>query len=229
MQEVRKKERAIQLRKRGLSIRKIEANLHIPRSTLSGWLKNVPLTRVQRNNLRRAWERGLDSARQQAAEWKRAAKAKRLQLAQEEARRAMSRIDLKNGNVLDLALAMLYLGEGNKKALETGMGNTDPVVLRIFISILKKNYTIDVNKFRCELYLRADQNPLREKKFWSESLSIPLERFMYVHKDVRTRGTMTRVNYHGVCMVRLGNVAIQRKLLNISKVFCENIAGDMRP
>ena len=89
MQEVRKKERAIQLRKRGLSIRKIEANLHIPRSTLSGWLKNVPLTRVQRNNLRRAWERGLDSARQKAAECNRAAKAKRLQLAQEEARRAM--------------------------------------------------------------------------------------------------------------------------------------------
>ena len=35
---------AIKLRKKGLSIREIELRLGIPRSTLSGWLKDIKLS-----------------------------------------------------------------------------------------------------------------------------------------------------------------------------------------
>ena len=34
---------AVKLRRKGFSIGKIEYNLGIPRSTLSGWLKNIEL------------------------------------------------------------------------------------------------------------------------------------------------------------------------------------------
>jgi hypothetical protein len=45
------KSRATSLRKRGLSIRCIENKLGIPRSTLSGWLKDIKLSGNQRKKL----------------------------------------------------------------------------------------------------------------------------------------------------------------------------------
>lgn len=135
----------------------------------------------------------------------------------------LGEIDIRNKYVLELALAMLYLGEGTKRADETSMGNTDPAVLKTFIWILKNIYNADVTKFRCELYLRADQNPSNMKKFWATELGVPIENFKYVHLDKRTRGSRTYSYYKGVCMVRYGNAAIKRKLLNISKGFCEKL------
>ena len=45
------KENAIKLRQQGFSIGKIERDLGIPRSTLSGWLKNIKLTARQKELL----------------------------------------------------------------------------------------------------------------------------------------------------------------------------------
>lgn len=44
------KPKAVELRKEGTSIREIEKLLSIPRSTLSGWLKNIKLTTEQKLN-----------------------------------------------------------------------------------------------------------------------------------------------------------------------------------
>ena len=45
------KEEAITLRKQGLSLRDISSRLSVAKGTLSGWLKNVPLTPEQRSSL----------------------------------------------------------------------------------------------------------------------------------------------------------------------------------
>ena len=78
-------------------------------------------------------------------------KVKRLALAKVEARETLKKIKTNNIAILELALAMLYLGEGSKKAEETSMGNSDPLILKTFIAILKKVYEIDAARIRCEL------------------------------------------------------------------------------
>lgn len=220
-----KKEKSIELRKRGLSIGNIESKLGIPRSTLSGWFKKVQLTKRQREKLRRRWENGLVKAREKASQWHRGQKEIRLIKAEEEAHRVINNLNFKDRNISELALAMLYMGEGIKSNSETGMGNSDPLLLKAFLQILRNNYDLDVKKIRCELYLRADQNADTLKKFWSNELKLPLENFKYIHFDKRTIGTKTFPDYKGVCMVRCSNVAIQRKLLNISRRFCEKITA----
>lgn len=118
---------------------------------------------------------------------------------------------------------MIYWGEGFKTNWETGIGNADPAMLVVFLGILRKNYQIPVEQIRCELYLRADQDAEVEKKFWAKTLDLPLGNFRYVSFDKRTEGSETRPTYHGVCALRCANVAIQRKLLNISKGFSDYI------
>ena len=217
------KEKSILLRKQGLSIGSIESKLGIPRSTLSGWFRNIKLTHKQKNQLLENWRNALITARQKAVIWHNTQKTRRLEEAKIAANNTLQGINLQNNAILELALAMLYLGEGAKKTLETALGSSDPNILKFFLSVLKNVYKLDSKKIRCELYLRADQNPQEIKQFWAKELKLPLQNFKYVNLDRRTQGSKTFTHYKGVCQLRCGNVAIQRKLLYLSNQFCEQV------
>lgn len=217
------KKKAIQLRKQGLSIGSIENVLGISRSTLSGWFRDVKLSEQQKNKLLQNWRNALITARKKAVLWHNSQKAKRLEEAKNAANETLRRINLKSRDILELALAILYLGEGAKKTVETALGSSDPKILKFYLFVLKNVYNLDDKKIRCELYLRADQDPQEIKKFWVKELKLPIENFKYVNLDKRTRGSKTFPNYKGVCQLRCSNVAIQRKLLYLSNQFCEQV------
>lgn len=214
------KEKAIVIRRKGRSIGYIEKHLGIPRSTLSGWFKTVKLTAGQKRRLVENINKGLIRARQRAVLWHNAQRLARLQEAEKAAESTLKNIDIERTENLDLALAMLYLGEGFKKNIETGMGNSDPMILKFFVSVLQNNYNIPVHQIKCELHLRADQDPEKIKRFWAKELNLPDKNFTGVILDQRTKGRPTYAYYKGVCVVRCGNVAIQRKLIALSKLFC---------
>lgn len=221
------KDQAILMRKNGTSIIEIERHLKIPKSTLSGWLKPLKLSARAKKIIYKNWKQRLVKTRRLAIAWHNLQKLNRLKHAESEALNVVRKIDIKNPVLLDLALAVLYLGEGFKIE-NTGMGNSDPMILKFFIAVLRKNYNIPTEKFRCELHLRADQDPDKTKWWWSKELKIPLGNFTATSIDKRTVGSVTYPTYKGVCIVRCGSVAIQRKLLYISKMFCQKVIEEMR-
>lgn len=213
---------ALRMRKSGLSIRDIEAKLRIPRSTLSGWLRGVDLSKKQHGRLYEKWIKGLTKARLKAVLWHNQQKSLRLEAANREATATLVEIEQLDSDplFLELALAFLYLGEGAKKAVETSIGNSEPLLLKFFIVAVRKLYDIDPSKIRCELHLRADQKPSKLQRYWAKELALPLSCFTTVTLDQRTAGTKTYPSYHGVCAVRVYDVSIQRKLLALSRLFC---------
>mgnify|MGYP001590155369 FL=1 len=217
------KEKALALRKRGFSIRNIELRLGIPRSTLSGWVKNIKLSKNQKKALRKNFINGLITARKLAVIWHNQQKENRLSHAKNEAEKILEKIDISNKEIAELSLAMLYLGEGFKKKSVTGVGNSDPLILILFISLVKKIYSLKKEDFVCNLHLRADQNPEELISYWSKILKIPKINFGKSSIDKRTLGSKTYSDYRGVCVVRCGNVAIQRKLVYLSRTYCEKI------
>lgn len=216
------KDRALELRHSGNSIRYIEKTLGIPRSTLSGWLENVKLSQQQKIRLKKQWRDALLKARKNAIVWHNKQKQLRLDKAREKAKNILRQINFKDANTLYLALAILYLGEGSKKSLITSMGNSDPLILKFFISALRKIYNLELSKFKCDLHLRSDQNPKHIKKYWSSELGLPISNFKSTIIDPRTKGRKTFPDYNGVCVVRCGLVEIQRELVFLSRLFCEN-------
>ena len=128
------------------------------RSTLSGWFKNVILTPKQKKKLFRDWQNALVKAREKAVVWHRQQKIRRLQEARKQAVNVVEHIDIQNPYIVELALAILYLGEGTKATDETSMGSTDPMILQFFLACLKRLYNLNIEKVRCELHLRAAQN-----------------------------------------------------------------------
>jgi len=217
------KPKAIYLRKRGYSIRRIEHRLMIPRSTLNGWFKDIKLNKKQKEKLLENWKNGLIKARKGAVIWHNAQKEKRIKEAEKSALETLKKIDLNDKNILEFALAFLYLGEGAKNNSETALGSSSPLILKFFLSLLINIYNINIEKISCDLSLRADQNPDEIKRFWSKELELPLSCFKQAHLDKRTEGKKTYSYYKGVCNIRYGNVAIQRKLIFIANLFCQKI------
>ena len=129
------KDKAIALRKGGKSIREIEETLGIPRSTLSGGLKNIKLSESQKKVLDSKWRKALDLSRKKAVAWHNKEKEKRLDFAKNDAACLLKTIDVNNRGILELALCMLYLGEGAKSA-KTSLGNSDPEILLFFASCM---------------------------------------------------------------------------------------------
>ena len=166
------KEQALRLRTEGVSVRSIELKLGIPRSTLSGWFKNVILSDSQYAKLQKNHKLALINARKEAVKWHNQQKQDRISVAGQQA---------------------------------------------------EEIYKVPIEKIKCELHLRADQNPVSLQRYWSRTLNIPLKNFTSVSIDQRSAGKPTFAHYKGVCVVRCGHGAIQRKLMFISKLFCEQI------
>ena len=109
------KSKAISFRREGKSLRDVESYLDIPRSTLSYWFKNIKLTPLQYKLLENRHKKSLTKARKEAVVWHNQQKIHRIQLAAEEAEKTLSKIKTKK-EIIELGLALLYLGEGSKKS-----------------------------------------------------------------------------------------------------------------
>jgi hypothetical protein len=218
------KDKAISLRQQGLSIREIETLMLIPRSTLSGWLKDIELTDEQVARLKQSADLALVKARVKASEWHRTQKQLRLQKAKNEAKATLDEIKI-DDNLIELTLAMLYLGEGAKSGT-TAIGNSDPLILKFFLTVVIRKYKLDPLKIRCALHLRADQDPIKMKRYWSKELGLPTTNFKSAFLDTRTVGRTTYPTYKGVCIIDCGNIAIQRKLIYLYKLFCQKVIDE---
>ncbi|MDO8626564.1 MAG: hypothetical protein Q7K39_03895 [Candidatus Magasanikbacteria bacterium] len=124
----------------------------------------------------------------------------------------------------ELLLTMLYLGEGFKKIRSAvALGNSDPRILGAFVKLLRDIYKVADFRLRCYLYLRADQNPEKEKRFWSKVLKISATQFRKSQVDKRTLGKKTWKGYHGVCAVYCYDARIEKRLTVLQEVLLEKL------
>lgn len=212
---------AISLRQEGESLRSINRQLLIPKSTLSGWFKDLVLDLKAQILLDQQWKDGLIKARARAVLWHNKQKENRINDAEIAAKATLDILDVSSLQVLEISLAMLYLGEGFKTESGYGLGNSSAEIMKFFVTTSNILYGLNFQETNPELHLRADQNSTEEINYWSNELNIPKEKFNKVYFDKRTVGKKTYPNYHGVCSVRYGNIAIQRRLISLANQFCK--------
>lgn len=213
-------QQAISLRKSGCSIGEVERRLGIPRSTLSGWFRDILLTKIQVEKLEKRSREGLVLARTKASDWHRAKKAERIAAAEHGSKQLVKRVS-RSDDALEVALAFLYLGEGAKTGSRTALGSSDVRIARFFVKSVQRLYGVPTDRFRCNLHLRSDQDSNEMKRFWSRALDLPLNNFGTSSIDKRTAGRATYHHYKGVCLINCSRVDIQRRLLYIASGFCD--------
>jgi hypothetical protein len=219
------KDEVVELRKAGTSLPDISKRYGIAKSTLSYWLKDIELSDDGKNKIKKSADERLVEARLKSAAWHRNEKQLRIMKAEQQAKDTYSALP-KTNEVHELALAMLYFGEGGKSG-STTMGASDPFMLQFFIASIELLYDKKRSDFRYDLHLRYDHNEKQLKQYWASKLDIPIERIRYVSKDPRSIGKPTYNGYMGVCQIYVGDISILRRLKALYNVYCsEIILGD---
>jgi predicted transcriptional regulator len=164
---------AVDMRKRGLSYSEIGNKLHIPKSTLSYWLKNLKLTPEQIKKLN---DKRVEITKTNALK-----KISRTSKMIEEIKSSSSQ-DIKEISKKELWLmgVMLYWKNGNKSDLKKGVhfSSSDPYMIKLFLKWLKEAGGIKDGEIKFEIFLKNngnDKNEFKEKavNYWSDVTGFP--------------------------------------------------------
>lgn len=216
------------LRTQGKTYGEINAQVgkKIPKGTLSGWCKNISLLPEYAERIAVLNVTALDKARLMALEVNRVKREKYLHGIR------LSNIDtakvIHSVEAGKIALAMLCLGEASKYTngrRAFTLGNSDPRIIVIFLELLKKYYNFDIEKVRCTVQCRADQNVEDLESFWRDVVKIPQRLFYKAQIDPRTKGIPTKkVNYKGVLRVDYLDIRVQLELEALADLVYNQVA-----
>jgi len=198
------KEKAIKLRKKGLSYSEILKRIPVAKSTLSLWLRSVGLSKKQEQRLTEkklaAMKRGWEACRR-----KRVVLTKKIK---DEAKEGVGKLNRRN---LWLIGTALYWAEGAKeksKGTQVSLGNSDPNLIKIYLKWIQKACKIPRKDIYFRIYLHeTSTNKLRKvQKYWAEVVGYPVNNFQKVtwkkHK-INTHRKNIGKNYYGLLEVRI--------------------------
>lgn len=102
-------------------------------------------------------------------------------------------------------------------------GNSDPLIIKMFVALMRRCYKLDESKFRVTVQCRADQDTGLLEKFWSEVTQIPVSQFYTAMVDRRTIGKKSRkIDYKGVCRIDYFSSFIDLELKHIAAMMLKN-------
>jgi transcriptional regulator with XRE-family HTH domain len=158
--------RARDLRAKGWSVKDIHLELGVSRSSVSVWVRDVPLTEAQRAALAQRVRLGPLVAGERSANAAREARRRH----QDEGRRlARERGPRYEGG------CMLYWAEGAKSRNRVKITNSDAGLLAYFANFLRREFDVRSEDMRvyCNLFADHADRQREIESFWLERLGLP--------------------------------------------------------
>ncbi len=217
MARFRDREKALTLRKQGMSYGQIKNIVKASKSTLSLWLRNYPLSKERIRELRDWNEQRIEKCR----ETKRRKKEERLRGFYQQQKRIIFPLNKRESYLAGL---FLYWGEGKKSDLtDLSISNTDPSAIRFFITWLTKSLGVPKERLKIHLHLYKDMDVKKEVQYWSRILGIPKRQFNKPYIKKTSRKTINHKGGfgHGTCNVTFGNARLSEKILMAIKTIAD--------
>jgi len=213
------KNKVIKLRKQNKTYQEIRDILCIvtPKSTLSTWCKGVLMSDFYKIKVHKINIKHLKKIRQLAVQ---SNKKKQEELYEELISKNKFLVKYLDKNVCKLLLSILYLAEGSKhkSTRHLRLGNSSPLVIKLYLKLLYKCFSMNKDKFRITILCRADQNIKKLESFWGTITNINRKQFYKTRIDKRTIGKKTiKKDYKGVCVIDYFDTKIQLELELLSE------------
>lgn len=190
------KQKAIKLRKKGLSYNEIRRHVKVAKSSLSLWLKNIELKPEHRERLytKRIQVLNLGAKSQ---------KERRERQVLEVIRAAEGEVKLPlDKDVYRLMGAALYWAEGSKTGL-CEVTNSDPHLISFMVKWIRIMFNIKPITLKARLNIYPQQNEKQIKKFWSELTGIPVDNFGKSFVKPLNKGYKRNNLYYGTIKVEI--------------------------
>jgi len=181
------KTKAIAMRKKGMSYSTIKEKLGVSKSTLSGWLREMPLSRERINELR-------GNSQQRIEKYRNTMRQKSEARTKQVYEKIGKMIGSFSKREMLIAGIFLYWGEGGKTMPYTiSLTNTDPKMIRFYMHWLSQ---LDVPKDRIKvrLHLYSDMNVQEMMKYWAQLTKLPLTQF---NKPQIKKSSSKKILYRG--------------------------------
>jgi len=214
------KKRAIALRKRGYSLNEVSEKLKIAKSTASLWLRDISLDEKAKIRLK---ERGLWGRYKTSIRWKKKREEKE-KVFHREALNLLKKTGTLNKH-FKIYCALLFWCEGGK-TMGCGLRftNSNPLLIKTFLTLLRKSFEFDEKKLRLKLHLHEYHNENNRKKYWSQISGIPQDQFLKIFWKAHT-GKRIKKDYPGCATIYYYDSDLARRLVAIYKAFAKAIEG----
>lgn len=203
----------------GKSYKEITDSLGVPKSTISTWFGNTlkrPRTRSEMlNHLKIIRKLAVVKIKNK---WKRINQLEDELISRKITEETLS-YPLNNPGFYKSMLAMLYWAEGSKYKGVYGLGfvNTDPILMRFYLTLLRKCYVLDERRLKVRVHVHYYHSIKKVKVFWSKLLNIPIDQFGKIYIKKRSKTKRFRKNFMGICFINYYDSKIRKELMEIVK------------
>ncbi|HLD70378.1 MAG TPA: hypothetical protein VI937_00605 [Negativicutes bacterium] len=223
--KIKEKERAIQLRKDGLSYREILQQIPVAKSSLSLWLKSVKLAESQYQRLS---DKKLASARRGAQK----RKDERIALTKKVKDKARLEIGELSKKEIFLIGVALYWAEGSKEKAHrpscgTMFSNSDASMIKLYLHWLTDIIKLSNGQIYFTLYLHENNiHRLNEvRKYWQIKTGFPKDNFKFTYfkkHKINTKRKNIGNEYFGLLKVTVMESSIlNRKIQGWIEGICQ--------
>jgi hypothetical protein len=176
------KKKALILRQQGKSYGEINKIIGVSKSTLSTWLKLIPISKkVKNQNIQRAksiWAKNITQYNK-----KRATKYR------EETNRLINNFSkevplLDKKSLFWLGLGLFWAEGGKKEKWSVRLINSDPEVIKTAMRFFREICKVQDSKFRFRIYLHPNIIDSEAKKYWTNLLNLPENQFYKSQKTI---------------------------------------------
>ena len=178
--------------------------LKISRSTLSLWLREIPVTLVR-------WKATPSEVFRTQGQRLHAERLEKTAVAVNLAREEIGRLSLRE---LKIAGAMLYWAEGTKdpKRELIAVSNSDPQLVQLALRWLRIVCEVPNQKIRVQLHVHTDLDLEECLGFWMKVSQLPREQFTKPQIKRSSLGHRKKLSYYGTVQVRVCDKQLYRRI-----------------
>ena len=195
--KVHERQRARELRAQSWTLADIATELAVSKSSASLWTRDVEFVPKPRN-------RGHASQRPHPLH------VRKLQEIESCRKEAEERFGSLSASELNLFALGLYAGEGSKTGNSVSMANTNPALLHLFVTWLRREFGVEEERLRVKIYLHEGLDLTAATLFWSDVLSIPTDQFRAPYRAVADSTRRLSKHVNG-CATVLYHCALTRR------------------
>ena len=226
LQKIVEKNKAIELRKNGLSYTEILKQVFVSKSSLSLWLKSVQLAKGQKQRLtKKKIESALRGAR----------RMKEIRIAHTNEIRNTARGEI--GKITERELWLvgiaLYWAEGSKeKETHPGLGlkfsNSDCSMIKLYLIWLLKILRVGREDIGFDIYIHENHkgNMKRVIDFWAKQTGFSKQNFKHVYfkkNKIKTKRKNVGEDYFGLLRINIkSSSGLNRKVSGWIEGICKN-------
>lgn len=222
---------ALKMRRKGMSIRDIARTLKIARSTSSLWCRDTPLSKNQIEKLHQSMVKGGYRGRLKGAQIQKEQKLTKIVRYEGDGLRAIRKLSERDLLLLGLGL---HMGEGTKGGNRVGFTNSNPELVKIFISWMNKAFDVPYSQIYCRVMINEIHRKRETivRKSWSKILRIPLQQFK---RTVFTKAKTKKVyenydNFLGTLAIQIARSSdLQYRILGLMKGLVYKLNGGNKP